>query len=303
MSLSNVYKISAVSIPTSGVIPQIISQDLNPGLEPLLEGGSGTLDTEFGAISQQSPVLSFETTAVATALGLIGINGLAISATTTFYIAKIAAGGVITAGSAHYSLTLSKGIIIPRRLKAAHKPSASIQFDVYALSSSGTAAPITTNASVALPSIAAVSELFCLGPVTINSTLITGLQEVDFDPGIKEIVMGADGNAYPTYAGIINREPKVTFKTLDASFFHSLTAGASLAVTTWKMFLRSIASGGTRVADATASHLKISGTTGLFVPEKQGGQTRKEFESEYCLHPVSDGTNAIATIAASVAIA
>jgi hypothetical protein len=300
--LSNLWILSCIELP-AGNITQITDKDIDPGVQEMLEGGAGTLDTEFAAIGTQKPMISFTTTAVATALGIVGLSGYAFSSAANFWFQKILPGGARD-GTAAMKIAVPKGLVVPKTLKAtndATKP-ANISYDVYAISADGTTAPISVTTGQALPSFATVSEIFTIGPMTINSTALVGLQELEMTWGMKCDSYGGDGYAYPTFAAMIHRKGlKIVPKGYDLTAISTFSING-LALTAWKLFLRKIQSGATRYADSALQHLKIAGTTGMFKHDKTSGSYDKEAMINHAIFPTFDGTNSVVTVTASAAI-
>lgn len=303
-AVANLYKLSCVVFnngTTTTQIPQIVSQNFDPQIQDVMEGGSGTLDVEFAAIMEAKPQLEFETTAIATALGIVGINAFAITSQCDFYFQKIAQGGTIASGSNHIKLAATAGIICPKRLTARQGDVAKLTYGFYGISTNGTTAPLTVSTGQALPTITSVNELFTVGPASFNGTALNAVQGLDLDFGMKTEIRGSDGYAYPTFAGVVSREPKVNFSGLDLAALSTFSVNG-VALTAWIAYLRKISEGGTRVADATAEHVKLSGTTGLLRPAGVRGATRDPLEGEWMVVPTYDGTNNIVQINTASAI-
>jgi hypothetical protein len=300
--LSNLWMLSCVETP-DGDITQIQDKDVDPGVEELLVGGAGSLDTEFAAVGGQKPTISFTTSAVATALGLVGLDGYATASATNFWFQKVLLGGQRDS-SAAMKISVPSCLIFPKTLKAtqdAKKP-ATISYDVYAISADGTTAPMTATTGQVLPTFSTVSEIFTLGPCTINSTALVGLQEIEMDWGAKCDHYGGDGLAYPTFAAMIHRQGlRIRPKGYDVSALGSLSVNG-VAVTSWKFFLRKIQAGSTRYANAATQHLKISGTTGMFKHDKASGSSDKEAMADHAIFPSYDGTNSVVTVTPDTAI-
>lgn len=298
MSVANLWKLSAVVFnngSSTAQISSIVDQNLDPQIEDVMEGGSGTLDTEFAAVMQAKPMLEFTTTALASALAIVGLNAFAITSQTDFYFQKINQGGTIASGSNHIKVAATKGIICPKTIEAAQNEVAKIVYGFYAISTDGSTAPLAVSTGQALPTITPVDEMFTVGPVTINGSNLAAVQRLSVDFGIQTEIVGSDGNAYPTFAGVVDRQPIITVGGLDMTALSTFNING-IALSTWKAYFRKIAEGGTRVADGTAEHVKLSGTTGLFRPGGVRGSNRQPLEGDWQIKPTFDGTNDVIQI-------
>ncbi len=63
-----------------------------------------------------------------------------------------------------------------------------------------------------------------------------------------------------------------------------------------------MAFGGTRVPNATAGHVRLSGTTGMLLPQRSRGDNSKPLEGEWNIVPTYDGTNNCVALNTATAI-
>jgi hypothetical protein len=284
----------------SGTISQIVDKNVSPQIDHIFEGASGAVDADFAAIMTETPLISFTTTGIGTALGLVGWDGLAISTATDLYFQRIAQGGIRDNTNA-IKVTLTKGMIVPRRLRAGHKQTAKLTYDLFAISTDGTTAPLAVAVGQTLPTIPQVSELYVSGTVGLNLLSLNAVTDLDIDFGINVQTLGADGYAFPTFCGITTRRPRIDVGGLDLTALSTLGLNG-LTLTAWKVYLRKISKGGTRVADATTQHIKFSGTAGMFRPDTARGTNESEASGTWCIHPTYDGTNAVIVTSTASAI-
>jgi hypothetical protein len=296
-----IYKLSSVVLPAA-TIGQITDSELAPGIEEILEGGSAAVDPSFCAVGEAKPMFSFTTTDIAGALTACGLGALNIAAETDFYFAAIKPGGVIDTGTTHIKLSLTSGMLVPRRLEGTQgRQPARISYDLYATSSDGLVNPITIATGQALPSQGVVANLWTIGPVKINASSIQAVQSVSWDFALTPEVLGGDGEPYPTFAGVSLRRPVCAINGLDVSAFN-LSTTAGLALTSFITYFRKIAQGGTRVANATVQHVKLNGTQGMLYPRSARGRHEKPFEGDWNIVPTYDGTNNIVQVSTASAI-
>ncbi len=301
MPVANIWVLSAVVLP-GGTIGQIVDQDYQAGLEEMIESGSGSVDPEFIAVAEAKPMLSFTSTAIATALGIAGLDAYEISSATDFYFKKRAFAGVTATGAVHLRMRLTKGMLCPKSVEASQgKDPAKIAYDLYPVSTDGITAPLEISTGQAIPDEGLVSELFTVGPVGLNASTLQAVQSVKWDFGMDLEHVASDGHAYATYAGINSRRPKCSIEGLDLTALDTFGLDG-LALTSFKTYLRKIAQNSTRVAEGTAQHIKLSGTTGMLLPRGAKGSHGKPLSGEWNICPGYDGASAIVAISTASAI-
>jgi hypothetical protein len=299
--IDNQWMLACVVLP-GGTISQIVDESFSPGLQEIIEGGSGTLDPEFIAIGEGKPMLSFTSTALATALGIAGLGAYAITSAADWYFQRIEQGGTRSAGAVHKKLTTTKGILVPRSIRASQgvQP-ATISYDLLPLSADGETAPVAITSNQSLPTIPLVSELFTLGPVSINGAFMSGGQSMNWDFNMAEERHADDGGVWPTFAGIATRTPVCAVNGFDMNALstHGLSG---LALTSFKTYFRKIAAGSTRVASGTAQHVRLQGTGGMLLPRSASGDYKKPLVGEWNICPKWDGTTDVVAISTAAAI-
>ena len=298
--------VSAITV-NGTTITQIKSSRINSNIELFKNKAGGIADPTFNAVKKWAPVASITSTALKALLDIAGINGLAISASfVAIYLSKMTQGSAArSTGADHECWTIKSGLIIPRRISASQEQGggsseAEITYDIIA-TWDGTNAPLILSAA-SLPATSGIaSQKYTLGPLDYAGVMY-GVANLDFDFGLKEWVDGQDGQPYPNYACIMDRDPVVTVKTRDVHDVSAVIDAAGEAFTDARVWFKEIPKGGSRTADATAQHIKIGMTQGVAfwsdVEASQGGAA----EQTVMIHPSWDGTNAIANINTAAAI-
>lgn len=294
MSIGSIFTLYAVNTP-SGLIDQITEQSYDPRLNEILNSGDGKVDAEFAALMSSSPMVSFTTHAVATALGYAGISGLNISSAATLFFQRYAQGGTRQGATSHLKLDMALGLLVPRTLQVSHDGEASIGYDLFARSSDGTTNPITVTDAQSLSGSPAVDEKFTLGAVTVNNVALGAVQDVSIDFGIEEVVLGADGNPFPTFTGIRARRPSITIRTmhldkLDADAGDITKEGIAISSSTTIVLAR-MAQGAIR----GGTDITITVNEGRVSP-RQASAGQDEATLELVITPTFDGTNDILAI-------
>ena len=301
MSVSRAFTLYAADV-NGTMIDQVSSFGVDSGLEQFLLLADGGVDPTYSAVKGLVPKISFSTHAVAAALAVAGMNAASVTAA-SFFFQKLAEGGTRASGSSHLKLALTKGMIFPRSLSAGHAEPAELSYEVLCLTDGG-GVPVTISKNQALTGSPVVDQLYVAGPVKINGTLLAGVQSIKIDFGIKEVVLGGDGEVYPSFAAIMTRAPKITIELLDLDILADLTiAGAAQGATDTVIYLRKVEAGGTRVADATAEHISFSIDAGHIGIGNSGAKPGGPATVSLEITPIFDGTNDILAINTAAAIA
>lgn len=309
----NAFSIYAIKINPTGTsndffLDQITNQSHNFNQNIVKMMSDGAADPTFSAVGKLSSDIKFTTGKVATALANGGLSGFVIDSDGTnpgvdFYLQQHQPGGTRKTGSDHIKATLANGILVPQSLSAGSEDPAKLEFlavGVY----DGTNDPISYTLNQALPAdTISADQMFFSGPVSINGTAIEGVQSFDLDFGVNLNRKGGDGLPYDTFVNIANREPVIKFTTLDVDTALSLVGPNGAGHTAdCHYYLRKAADGGTRVADATAQHIKLSTHKGSIIVRSINGGSGEIVGAEVEIHPVYDGTNDVITINTASAI-
>lgn len=308
----NIHTLYAVQVATveavDGLFDQIVSFNLDTGLENFIEGADGNIDPMYVAVKSQEPRMRFTTTALVTSLDLCGINGLKISSDEDddgleAWFQKADEGGVRATGSNHIKLTVNEGILVPRQISASHNERAELEYELI-ITWDGTNDPIVIATSQALEGTAAVGELFTIGEVDINGVTLEGIKEITVDFGITEFVEGADGNVWPTYTAIKERQPLITILTNEAVALSTFgIAGVAQGATDSLIYFRKVDEGGKRVADVTEEHISIAIDEGIIQCKEISGDHNEKLGTSIEIRPTYDASNAIMVFDTTAAIA
>jgi len=291
--LTDNYTISAFK-HSSSLIKGISTSNITPGVQLMIARGSGAVDPSFVGVGQISAEIGFETSAIKTALaGIGGISGAAIS-NDTFFLHKMVSDGLRGGTSAHIKAVIASGLIVPTRIRAAQGQQAVLGYRAIPRSADGTTSPIAFTAAQSLETGQdAITEIYTMGPVTINATQLEGVSLWELDFGIDVWINIIDGNIYPTGVGVTRRNPIITVTSFDVGKFSTWDLkGIAQGETDSTIVLHDQAAGGVRgsspitfTMDAGMAHFSsIPGTDG----EPIAGQV--------IITPVYDGTNAILAV-------
>lgn len=302
MSVTNSYSRHAVVLDTDteAGTPVILGAtvELSAALQSQIERTpmTGEIYPRHIAIASIKPGAMLKTHALQDWLDQIGLTGKAIASSSQdgleIYFQKFAANGGPASGSVHRSLTISSGLIVPRRLTVSHQGDAELTFDVLIIYD-GTNDPIVVADNVALPSSPPDNERFTIGPVDIGGVTINHIRSVEIDFGINARTLGADSDIYDTRAEIRTINPTITMRGIDVTLLKSAgipIGGLAATHANTAIYFRKRTQTGF-VADATQEHIEVT-AYGLAVIDDAAGQSGDEnAETSFRLECAFDGTN------------
>ena len=291
----NTYGIYAVGVGAAGSIGLIQSQNLNPGVSHILNSGSGDVDAKFAAILSQAPTAGFTTRAVSTALGLIGIDGLALDADgpVTLYMEKRALGGLKAAGSVHTKAVIDGGIVVPQTLSCSQDALATISYLVQAADAADDGAnPLTITESQALAGTTHLDEAYTISPVLIGASEIDGIQSINVDFGIGLDISKGGGSVFPQFVAINARQPVLTFTTLDAAITATIAEGGTILSSGVTFQLQAV----TKNSVPTGAGITIEVGAGIAYVTALGGDHQGNQVFSVTIVPAISGTDAILVV-------
>jgi len=249
---------------------QINAATADPGsqMDEIIPGG--LVDRQAVIMATARPSCTFSTADLATVLGTVSPTaGLNCTGACKLHYQQRADQGVFSGGSNNIQIAATKGFLMPSRITASGSGQATCDLMFYPLYD-GTNFPLIATNGVSLSSAPtpAYNSVFYQGPVYVNSAQIEGLISVSVDLGLRYSTILPDGYVFATQGSIVARTPTISLTFLKADMvatnIGSMFIG-SLAGTIAVYFARGVA-GGTRVANATTSHCKISAATGALGP-------------------------------------
>lgn len=270
MGVSSVHVLHGIKTP-SNFYTQVEEATPSPGASVILGASAGHIQPLFRGIPAYKPSVGFKTTQLATLLAEAGLYGVALTGNTDCLYRKTVAFGTreALASTVHTQIRLHDAFLSWRGLTARHQGIASIDAVISALFD-GTNAPMAATAGVALTgNNPAAGEYFALGPVSVNGSVLTGVQEASIDMGIEYIEAGSASEAYPSFIAVRAVNPTITLRGLDLGWGTYGATGTALSACI--VYLRKLTADGNYVADATAQHIKFTGTNGLITIDSTGG--------------------------------
>lgn len=282
-------------------ISNMITWDHDDGSETFMEKPAGVVDATFVAQKSHLPTLKFSTANVGTALGVCGINGLTVDSTPAadFYFQQLSPGGGYLA--AGYRARVNSGLLVPQSLSAGHDKNAEISYTLTCLSD-GTNNPIVFSAVVAVPTGLTADQYYVAGPCIVNGVLVTGIQNIEVDFGIKPIHMGGDGEVFSTFSGYTERNVKVKLKAINMPSVAAFGLQPFPQIADTILYLRKVKQGGGREDIDDNVHIQLT-INSAYISVKGGqGKTGDTVTAEFDIFPMFDGTNAPIVISTAAEI-
>lgn len=303
--MSEVCTIGRVAFNTSLYLSAIQRLTVSPGLRVSRLSGDGQLSPSKAIVNQIAPALEFETLDLATALGLnssaFAVAGLPLSAAFSGYMTQ--RNDDASLKSTGDKLSIAAGLIYPKRLSVRDMEPGVLTCGVAGRSSDGTTNPFSITADQTVPSTVVVPGVHTVGKVSINGSAAALVQSMELDFGIELIVLGGDGQLYPTKLFIAKVAPRFVIESADADLVATLTAGGTKqGATDSLVYLRKFDSNGGRVGDATQEHISFSIDDGIIYVEDVTCDSAGHDVVRFAIEPVWDATNNIVVVNAASAI-
>jgi len=270
MAVSNVFVLHGIVLSGGTFISQITNSRPSPAIESVLAKSAGFPYPLATFNMGQKPMVSFETTQIATILNLTGITIADLTAQTVDLLYKLTtnrASRVADASASHYRFRMANAVLSCDRITAGHKSEATASCTLYN-PYDGSNEPIVPAGSVSLSGTPTTSEHYVCGPCSFNGSEFAEVQDLTVDFGRSLIQAGSAGELYDTFIAEQELNPTVSVKGLGIPWFGAGLNGTAL--TSMTCYLRRLATTG-RVANGTASHIAFTGASGIVYPEDASG--------------------------------
>ena len=275
-------------------LDQMENQDYDAGIDQMLIQANGSIYPQFAAVGLAQPKISFATSNLVAALsqGMLGYAiGPALPYTSgEFYWRQYASQGGFKPGNVNQSMAMALGAIFPRRLSARTGERATLDMDVIPIYN-GTNSPFVITSNVALPiGVPAINHVHTAGPCTLNGVAFSGVQSLEVDFGIREMLLHSDGEAYNTFIATPSVMPSITLETYDLEAVNTFDTAAAITTAT-KFYLRGIQPSGFRIPDGTAEHISLTVTAGMIYVETASAKPGDAGLARVRINLTWDGTN------------
>lgn len=302
MSVSRVDALAAITIGST-TLTQVKSKDIDPGIRLQLESMGGSVQPSFAGLLQQELAFAFTTTEIARMLGICGVNTVDIPGTATSvasYYAKLLNTKTYAGALSHDRDRILCGMILPTRITARQGQPAEMEVTVVPVYD-GTNNPVIQDVNQTLPT-GVVSEMFTLGPGSINGVAVNGGLNVSvmFNWNLdKEF---GDGDTWMSWCASLGNSPHLELSTPNRVLFNQLGISGGALSQPAIFYLRSIQRNKVAYANASAQHIKMTMNDGCAYPGRWSGQVGRRGEQPCTIVGTYDGTNAALAIATAQAI-
>lgn len=295
----------AVSI-NSTYYSGIVGYSVNPNTEKAILHHDGLVDPVYACALNQKPEISIRSVDLANVLAAVDFSGVALTELTTWF-QKGADCATRASGTDHTKIVATSGCAVLMPLRATNNQIVEAEVQAYLKSSTGLADPFTITTGISLAGSTAATAKYTMGPVYITpsggSRAQLTVSDWEFDPGIEIEAISDDGLPFPTYIAIHRRAPKFRCTYVDMSKLATYTFNGALG--SIEAFLRKVSEtgAGSRVANATEEHIKITIADGRYQTDDSSVDDGSTATGTLMHDATYDGTNPIVDIEFDVAIA
>lgn len=273
------YVLRALKNGSAGsVLHGLNGLSLNFGIGVQQSLPSNSIYAQAVTLNDFRPTLSFETTDLATALGISGLAGATAAAGgLLLYLGEYdpAAAGVKAATA--LTLALPENSPFWPTGGSFDRTIGAVRYEAHGIGNdSGLAyanSPLAYATGATLPSESTSAGLFGMPIVKDNATWAE-IESVSFDFGPNWLITpGANMGSYPwpLHATLPRREPMFDLNCRDAEYYTGLGISGRAVSSAFKLFLRAMAAQGVPVDNATASHVLLSAAAGRIIPQRMTG--------------------------------
>ena len=302
MAISSLHTLYAVDINTT-LVDQVTDQSIDVNTAHFLQGGDGSVYKTFAAVNTITPTIGFTTTAIKTLLDKITVGGLKVTsgAVLTAFLQQVDEGATRKGASAHTKIIVNEGLVYPVTVSASQGAPAQASAMV-ACTYDGSNLPLAITEGQSLTGTPTVDNMWTLGPATVFGNAVTGVQSVSIDFGITLFLQAGDGQIYNTFVAVNEQTPTISIETTDVGLLADLTLVGD-ASSTAVCYLTHVTQGGTRVINATETHISFTVNEGRAFAEAITGSDGSILGTRIGIIPTHDGTNAPIVVDTTAAIA
>lgn len=246
-------------------LTQWLSQGINPNANKIRIVPAGAVDTAAVLTTSAQPTVQMQTRDLATVLADVSLaTGLTCTATSTMWMQKRLDQGIFEGTLKHVKISAAKGFLTVDTIAASGgDDQATLDLTFNALWDGTTNPLVDTYDQTLVGNTPAFSTVYFGGPVYVNSVIVDGIIGTSISPGIAFSPKVENFEQFPKNGVIVQRAPTITLTLANMGYVSTIGSifGAAAAGTV-AVYYRKGTNHGTRVADATAEHVKVSATTG-----------------------------------------
>lgn len=278
---------------------QLQEAGIDPGVEVREESNPNSTVRDSIVIASVSPKITLPTGDLSV-LATIGMTGLNVVPASTklgviLFGRNVPDGQLpdLVATTSHVQCAISDCLIIPVTLRASHNGKALLTLMLYAkqgqVATYSQATPmIFTTGAALIDAGTATPNDYTLGPVSVNGTVLTGIQDANVAFGIDAHPVGDSSNPYPQAIPIYGQKTVYEFTTNDLTF--AATVGQGLVATGFVQYFRKYVAKGIVAADGAGSHVSFTHAAGLIKPGAVGIKNKTPGTAAYTFYPTDLAT-------------
>lgn len=292
------YRLYCVRFTGDTVQLPVAQCTVSSGITATQDRAASTIHPTFAAEMSERPMATMSTPAVKSAIDLTGVDAVADTEVVVYFAKRTSAGIVLGATGLGFSLNVPLVTLTNFGARQDGRANASIR--CFATYDEGAPAvePLTIDIDTTPPAAVALTELYTLGPADydVAAEPVNGWTlSINHDV----VHQGHSGEFRPTYAGVTGRETTIE---VDAEEVNGVTAAFGQSVSGAVFYLRKIDENGTRVANATAEHIKVTVAEGLLRPGRVDGAVGEISGQALTVFPTVSGANDPVLISTTSAI-
>lgn len=293
MPVAEEWYLDKIVLPSSVEFHAMDSATLDANITSMIERGAGEVHPNFIATQSQRPRVQFATTQIGTILANIPLVGAAIASGTMYLKKGTTTGRISRATTSHKKVAWTTACVYWSTIRLPHNGRGTVDVIVETIYD-GTNKPFIYTGSVALSGSVSTQDYFGAGPVVINGTSYTDVQEITISSGVQLDILGGSSEVYNTAIAVQSVEPSIEVSLLRSINWPTLTPDG-LALDGTNGFIaygRKFASDGDRVANGTAGHVGASCLSGRVVPLTTSGNGAGTLVDRFRVEPRYNATPA-----------
>lgn len=272
MPVAEEWFLDKIILPSSVEMQALNAARLEAGITTFAEYGAGEVHPNFLATQRQQPLIPFTTTQLGTMLTNVPLIGASIASATFYLKAGAVTGRVARATTSHKKVACTTACFYWSTIKLSHNGVGTIDgiiVPIYDASND----PFIQTSGIALSGTISSQDYFGAGPVYINGTAYTDIQEITINSGLELFELGGASEVYNTAIGVRKVEPTAEVRLLKAINWATLGLGgvALNGSTGFIAYGRKYSPDGNRIANATAGHVGVSALYGRVIPQNTSG--------------------------------
>ena len=310
MTISNPLKLDVVVLTSPSATFQAVSENnLQHQIENISENPAGHPSPLFAAVKHVKPMFGFKTCELDVLASNIPVWGVAPATVSMYQKLSSGVAPLTRAATSHRKVVSTTAIAYWSTITLPMQEFGTADITICPIYD-GTTEPLIVTSSVALPGSLSAANYFAAGPVWVTddagspvTTNLTSVKSIEISSGAQFRSDGDCASIYDTYGEVTIDQTEVTIVTNTPQNV-SLWPQAGTNITAWRLFAKKFKNGGGFVANATAQHIKFSGTAGLLIPVNVQASGQNLYADTFKLIALSpDGTTPPITMTISQAIA